>query len=455
MVTWTRRTAHPSARARARALAWLLQLSQVSAALGAGALFAAGCEKPSSENIQLWKTTQKGPDKIREALVDPSVAPRLRAEASAALIDIGRADEADGVFEKIPAEQRAEILKALIPLHEVAMKDPMPGRAQAARDALFALRAFAGGEDQKRIDAALLPAVAADLRSGQLRPGRHSIDKVLSAIGPASGVMLGEVLAEPIPTYPLAAELLGKVGDEAARDKGAVELIARAKKEREKDKDKVIPPSMWKAIGAIGGPVAVKFMQERALGPNRDEAVSAVRALAERRDPAVLPFALKVAGDGKADRLIRDEMFGVIESIGGADARQGLLSIISSDKEELVRYRAFEVVLGTSKSDGIIPALDAFPAGVAYKKVDVDDLLVRLIEKLGAPARPVLVQALDSRAPLTRMTAVMTLEHVGRSADAPALEKLGKDSTSLKGFPAGETIGKEAARVAELVKKKV
>ena len=180
----------------------------------------------------------------------------------------------------------------------------------------------------------------------------------------------------------------------------------------------------------------------------------AVRALGQRRDPAALPFALKVAGDAKADKLIRDEMFGVIEGIGGLDARKGLISIISSDREELVRYRAFEVVLSTSKADGIIPALDAFPAAAAYKKVDVDDLLVRLIEKLGASARPVLIQALDSRAPLTRMTAVMALEQVGAAGDAPALAKIAGDSTALRGFPAGETIGKQASRVAEALKKK-
>ncbi len=57
----------------------------------------------------------------------------------------------------------------------------------------------------------------------------------------------------------------------------------------------------------------------------------------------MLPFALKVAGDPKADKLVRDEMFGVIEGIGGLEARKGLLAIISSDREELVRYRAFEV----------------------------------------------------------------------------------------------------------------
>jgi len=413
---------------------------------------AAACAKPSSENIQLWKTTQKGPERLHDALADSTVAPRLRAEAAAALVDIGRADDAEAVMGQIPAGERAEILKTLIPIDEVAMKDPSPDKSLAARDALFAIRGYATPEDQKQIDGALLPAIANDLRTGHLRNGRHSIEKVLTALGPDSGAMLADVLGDPVPSYPLAADLLGKVGDESARNKGAAALIARAQKEKAKDKE--ISPSMWKAIGAVGGPVATKFLEEKALGPNHDEAATAVRALGARRDPQTLPFALKVAGDPKADKLVRDEMFGVIEGIGGLEARKGLLAIISSDREELVRYRAFEVVISTSKAEGIVPALDAFPAGAAYKKVDVDDLLVRLIEKLGASARPALIQALDSHAPLTRMTAVMALEQVGAHADAPAVAKIAGDSTALKGFPTGETIGKEASRVSEALKKK-
>ena len=179
-----------------------------------------------------------------------------------------------------------------------------------------------------------------------------------------------------------------------------------------------------------------------------------MRALMERRDPSVLPFAIKVASDPKADKIVRDEMFGVIESIGGLEAQRGLLGIISSDKEEIVRYRAFESAITAGKSEAIQPALEAFPAAVAYKKVDVDDLLVKLIEKLGPPARPALVKTLGSTTPLARMTALMSLEQVGKAPDAPAVEKLSGDSTSVKGFPAGESIGKEATRVAEVLKKK-
>jgi hypothetical protein len=334
------------------------------------------------------------------------------------------------------------------------MKDPAPERALAYRDALFSLREVASAEDQKRIDAALLPALQGELVAGKVRQGEHSIDKMLTAIGPDSSAMLVRVLATPDVPYLQAAELLAKVGDDAARDKGAAALIARAPKIKAKEKDH--PDLLDKALGTLGGPAAVKYLEGEITDShgNQEEAVRATRALAERRDPTVLPFALKLAADPKADKAVRDEMFGVVEAIGGLDAQKGLLAIISSDKEEIVRYRAFESVLGARKAEGIVPALEAFPASASYKKVDVDDLLVKLIEKIGQPARPALVQALASRAPLARMTAAMALAQIGKAPDAPALEKVAGDSSPIKGFPAGDTVGKEAAAAAEIVKKR-
>lgn len=435
------RAAHPTF---ASALALALQLALVAVP---------ACNKPSSDNIQLWKTTEKGPEKLREALADHGVPPRLRAEAAVALVDIGRAEEVDTTFQSLSPEDRAEIAKQLEPLYEVGMKNPSPEKALESRDALYSLRQFVSPDDQKHIDAALLPAIEADLKTGHLRNGRHSIDKMLTAIGPDSGAMLARVLAEPDASYIQAADLLGKVGDAEAREKGGQALVARAKAGKGA-KGKEPETSMFKALGAVGGSTAVKYLEEKVLAPNKDEAALAVRALQERRDPAVLPFALKIASDPKADKIVRDEMFGVIESIGGLEAQRGLLAIISSDKEEIVRYRAFESALTAGKAEAIQPALEAFPASATYKKVDVDDLLVKLIEKMGQPARPALVKTLGSTSPLARMTALMALEQLGRAPDAPAVEKLAGDSTTVKGFPAGETIGKTATHVAEVIKKK-
>jgi len=416
-----------------------------------GVTAAAGCNKPSSENIQLWKTTEKGPGKLADVLADRTVEPKLRAEAAAALVDIGKADQVEATLTAMPANERWEVLKTLLPLYMSSMaatKDSAPEKALTYRDALFSLRALGQAEDQSRIDAALMPGIEQELRTGRVRNGRHSIEKILTAVGPSAGAMLVKLLGEPIVGYPQVAELLARVGDEGTRQKGAENLVARAKAH------KPITDQMWKSIGILGGPVALKFLEDRIANGKGDEAVSAVRALQQKREPAALPFALKTAGDSKADKSIRDEMFGVVEGIGGLEARDGLVRIIQTDKEELVRYRAFESLLAVSKQDGVLPGLEAFPASAPYKKVDVEDLLVKLIEKLGPPVRPVLVKALESKFPLARMTAVMTLEYVGKSEDVPALERVGKDSTTIKGFPAGATVGKEAARVADLLRKK-
>ncbi|HLK88387.1 MAG TPA: HEAT repeat domain-containing protein [Polyangia bacterium] len=421
-------------------------------AVGALSLALACSNRVTSENIALWKTTQKGPDKLHDALADRSVSPKLRAEAAVALVDLGRSGEVDTILAAATADERADIAKTLEPAYEAAMKDPSPEKALAYRDALFSLRQVASAEDQKRIDVALLPALESQLLAGKVRQGEHSIEKMLTAIGPDASAMLVRVLAAPDQPYTQAAELLGKLGDEAARDKGAAALIARAPKIKASEKDH--PDLFYKALGTLGGPTAVKYLEAEASSGKGEESLRATRALTERRDPAVLPFALKIAGDPKADKALRDEMFGVVEGIGGLEAQKGLVAIISSDKEEIVRYRAFESVLAAQKAEGIVPGLEAFPASASYKKVDVDDLLVKLIEKIGQPARPALVQALGSRVPLARMTAVMALAQIGKAPDAPALQKLASDSAPVKGFPAGDTVGKEAAQAAEIVKKR-
>ena len=415
------------------------------------AVCAACSTRVTSENIATWKTTQKGPERLHEALADHTVPAKLRAEAAVALVDIGRPEEVDDILTNAPADDRAEVAKALEPQYEVAMKDPAPDKALAYRDALFSLRATAPAEDQKRIDDALLASLEAEMKTGKLRQGRHSLDKMLTAVGAGSGAMLVRVLSTPDLPYLPAAEMLGKVGDEAARDKGAAALVARAPQIKAAEKS---PEKLDRALGMIGGPTAVSYLEHEVSAGKGDAALIATRALRERREPGVLPFALKIAADPKADRALRDEMFEVAANIGGLEAEKGLLGIISSDKEEIVRYRAFEAVLTARKAEGIVPALEAFPASAAYKRVDVDDLLVKLIEKLGQPARPVLVQALGSRAPLARVTAAMTLAQIGRPDDAAALNKLASDSATIKGFPAGDTVGKEASAAAEAVKKR-
>jgi hypothetical protein len=177
----------------------------------------------------------------------------------------------------------------------------------------------------------------------------------------------------------------------------------------------------------------------------------------------VLPLALKIAADAKANKELRGEAFGVIEKIGGPESQQGLVRIIAGDKNDLVRYRAHEAALEVGKADAIVRALQAFSVKLSFKREDVVDFLVKDISKLGAQAKPQVLAALGSPSALARMTAILALEaplpsnpkgHLGGPEDAAAVLKLADDKATIKGFPSGGTVGVEAKRVASLLQGK-
>jgi hypothetical protein len=127
----------------------------------------------------------------------------------------------------------------------------------------------------------------------------------------------------------------------------------------------------------------VKYLQDKVTSGDKEDALLATRALGERRDPAVLPFALKIARDPKADKALRDEMFGVVEGIGGLGRGEGAARdhLVGQGRDRpLPRVR---VDPGGAQGRRHPAGLEAFPASASYKKVDVDDLLVKLIEKQG------------------------------------------------------------------------
>jgi hypothetical protein len=424
--------------------------------LALGLLGLAACDSVSSEKIEQWKGTQKGPAKIEEALRNSGVGPRLRAEAAAALIDLGTGEKVDEAMAALPTNERWEILKSFVPIAVKTMESaPLP-KARDARDGLFSARPYAQPEEQKRIDVAILNSLEKDLKEGRFAGARHSLDKMLTAIGTPSGPMLVRLLSDPRSPYKGLAELLVRVGDESARDRGGAVLVRRAAAENE------IPNDMWIALGTLGGQSVTEFLTQKLLKGPPAEAALAAKALQQARYPSVLPLALKIAADPKANNLVRDEVFGVVEKIGGLAAQKGLVEIIANDKKDLVRYRAYEAALEAGKVEAVLPALQAFSEKLGFKKEDVVDFLVKDITKLGLPAKPAVLNALSSRSALARITAVWALEaplanprqSLGAASDAAALLKLADDKASPKGFPAGVTVGGEAKRVAAVLQKR-
>jgi hypothetical protein len=427
------------------------------ALVGMLVLWIVACERVSSQSIATWKGTQKGPDKIEAALRNANVPANLRAEAAAALVDIGRPETVDEILAKMPDGERSEIVKALIDIDIKGLSSPSVPKARDARDALFDVRAYATADERKRIDAALLGSIEKDLTQGRFSGGRHSLDKMLSAIGAPASPMLVRLLGDSKAPFRGLAELVVKIGDESTRELAGAALLKRVEPGRP------VSSELWIALGTVGGKSVTDFLSTKMQNGAPEEAIDAARALQQSRFPSVLPEALAIARNPRANRELRGEAFGVIEKIGGPEAVKGLLGIIAEDKDEIVRYRAHEAALAAGKSDAIVPALQAFSSKLAFKRQDVVDFLVKDISKLGAEAKPQVLAALASPSVLARMTAVLALEapvagkpggHLGSSEDAPALLKLADDKATLRGFPPGMTIGVEAKRVAALLQGK-
>jgi len=430
-----------------------LSLRGKARAMSVVALFALAspaCEKVTSENIQLWKTTEKGPGKLAQALRDGHVAPELRAESALALIDLGQWDDVLAAWTALPPETRTALAVAALPTATAAMKGPAPEKALTYRDFAFFFRADLPPGPRATLDADLLALILADLKVGRIRSGHVNVEKILQALGPSAWSSAASLLEEPVVAYPAIAELIGRGGDPGARAKAAQLLVVRMKGQSHP------PAELWRSLGFVGGPAVAGYLTDRlkAAASAPEDALFAARVLVEHPQPEALPIALKIAADPAANKALRDECFGVAEAVGGPAAVSGLLGALKGAKEEMVRYRAFEAVLGAGKEDVLVQALDAFPVAATYKRADVDDLLVNLIAKLGAATRPALVKGLASASPLTRMTSVLALERVGKAEDAAALEGKAQDAGTVKGFPAGDTVGREAARVAAVVKKK-
>ena len=184
-----------------------------------------------------------------------------------------------------------------------------------------------------------------------------------------------------------------EVCDEPTRDKGGAALLSRIPQGQ-------MPIDMWLSLGTLGGSQVAEFLSTKMQKGSADDAIAAAKALQQSRFPTLLPVTLKIAGDAKANKELRGEAFGVIEKIGGPEAEKGLLRIIAEDKNDIVRYRAHEAALEVGKEGAVVPALQAFSTKLSFKRDDVVDFLVKDITKVGPKAKPQVLAALASPAPL-------------------------------------------------------
>jgi hypothetical protein len=409
-----------------------------------------GCRPASSERIQAWKTTPEGHERLVETLRDGSVAVALRAEAAAALTEVGSVDRVESAIAGTPYDDRARLIPTVAAQVARIVDAPEASRAWDARDVLMALRRHATTEEGTRsIDAILLPALERDLRANRLEGGRHSLKEILSALGPPAVPLVTRVIADPGAPFAAAIELLDKIGDQASREAGGAALARRARGLA------TVPPELWRGLSTLGGAQAVALLEEGVDKKTGDAQVQAAEALARvRLDPSLLPFALRVVNDRAVNLAVREQMLTLMQRIGNEQARKGMIQIIASEPDSEFRYKTFAAIVAAGSGRQLLLALEAFPTTIAYRPDELRTRLVEPIAHVGYAGRPDVLKGLESPSALVRLVGLWVLEKSGFSADAKLVEKLTRDRGKVKGLPPDATIGAEATRIATYLKKK-
>lgn len=411
-------------------------------------LVASGCEV-TSEKIQTWKQTVKGAAKIRAAVRDTGQTLPIRVEAAEALCEMGLFAPLNEDMKALVGDDREKILQELTKRLLAKMEGSNPGsttRVQIqAKDALFAIRDLASDPMRRTIDEKLGRWILADwVKRGA---GEHSADKIITTLGDTAGPLLAESIGQGTPVV-VAATLLRKVGGQSDRDRGAEQLVELAKKED--------PPNeqTYLALGKVGSLKANQYLLDVAQKGDYKRRLWSLRALTHFPHPSSIQIARTIAANAqlKDDQaLLRDEAFTLLEKVADPQSLDVLIGFLA-DKDKMVRYRAAEAVLSGFGAKGLTKLLDGFPSGYTYKKEDLEDFIEKDVQELGKSALPALREALGSKNWVARLVAARLLGRIGTKQDVTALEKLGSDSTRIRGWDGGATVGSEALEAAKQLK---
>jgi HEAT repeat protein len=347
---------------------------------------ALGCD-PTPEKIARWKETERGPGKLRETVVKPGLAPSLRGQALAALVELGMTADALTDLATLPANDRQAIIHDAVPrLAEVAKGSGIAGSAttraqREAKDALFGLRGDAAAADRELADAALIEWTTADL-AGRMSAGGKSSEQILVAIGPKAAPRLVELMQPSSSQLLPAASIFGKIATGDARARAADQLIGRLRLEGPKLDD-----ASLQALGLVGGPRATAFLVETAEHGSEAVREKALLALGQGNltggDATTQAAALRIAGDKAAPGKVREAAFQMLEKMPAAVT--GLIGLMKSP-EETVRWRAVEAALAAGKDKAVGPVLEALNPTGKYKADDLDSYVVHDLLLIGQPA---------------------------------------------------------------------
>jgi hypothetical protein len=460
-----------------------------------------GC-KITSDDLETWKGTVKGPGKIVAVLLTKKYDLALRTRAAMSLIEMERQD-IDGVAElqnaaqNLDEESRVQIIANMLPELDAMMADPADSKSKdmetgpsphqvRAKDASFLMVAFADAPSRDKLTKSIINWYVKDFQGRNLT-GNYSAEQVVRALGAPAATVLVDALSSKLaqPTLIKIAELVSQLGSATAKANAAHKLVAienemesdaylawlqnEIAKQLKDSKEKSDPAFVLKtaelnrhkyivdgALPAMKNLANQKEVADRLIqiasveGKDArltEKRVCALQALEGNATKDHLQSLLALALSTEAPVSVRDYAFDRVADIRSPDAIPPMWPLVKDAKEQRLRWRAGELVLAIGGPGILAQFFSALPGGkdVAYAPEELEGYASRLSQMNPLPIEIARAQ-LSSPSWWNRVIAINFFDRRGTKDDIDKIKKLVADKTKVtgKGWKDDDTVGKVA-----------
>lgn len=430
-----------------------------------GLMLSFGCEV-TEEKIELWKGTKNGPKKLAGTAIDKDVPPPLRAKAILALVEIQDRDDEDvwnlftKTFEKMHKADAENVLNLAIP--ELAKKvdgeskDPINKAQVGAKDALYVMIDYAGGEGKVTAEKALLRWCTTDYNSRALA-GKYNIRAIVKKIGPPAADALITLLNFDEIAIKFIAELIRDVNDETVLTKASSKLAEELKTNVNKLQE------VHLITAAIIGrdPIAqtlLTFAGNKDLTPELQR--YSLRAFSEglarktiKINEQLMTSLFEIAENTRLDQHQREETYYVIAQVGRDGDRERIAKLLKS-QDPFWRAIGLRCLLRTDEKgdqlDALLTELDQLK--LSKNTEDVDEAVQRIASF--PQMLPAVRKLISSSSVFAAAVAAGVLEKIGSSDDIKILEPLKKESKRLPSGFKYKTLSEAAETAIESIQER-
>lgn len=391
-------------------------------------MFATACEKTNHENIDKWVRTQKGPGKLKKAVVDEGIDADLSAHAAANLLKMSHDPDVRAGLEKMSPGRRQQVLAKLTPrvwdMARVESETNLPNAQQiAAKDMLVELRKYSDDTTKQQIDGYLMDWYAVASYEARAAQGSVLGATVMRQLGPNAGKKLMGV-ANSVLAAPGQDKVKNRIGDE-----------------------------LMLGLAASGNTEAVKFLLDLVKLDRGDptqgkRAMSALYkayvdsgALFDIASPEPLVSSLDqlvaIAKDDALPGQVINDAVALIRAVGAPGCFAPLLGMVQTPhRESRFKYVAASNALRCGGAKSIPEVIRGLPDQGTYVKEELQGAISGEIAKM-SPADQVkagLRELLGDKSTIARWVAIEALAAMKSVEDAPKIAALAGSKDKLVGY---------------------